>query len=395
MRITGIRTYKFSVPTGQPVIDPSNNLPIYSASKPWLFLKIETDSGIAGWGEGTGEWLVPAVEATLHEWSVLLEGRDPLDVVALTEDITNRLPWKGGPVFGTAIAAINAALYDIAGKAWQVPVTTILGGRQRQRVRVYGNALNLTSPEQAGATAQELFDAGHRAGKGNPLESRRWPMDHHAVELATSCVAAIREAVGDDFEIMLDAHGSPTPEISVAFARSVAPYRPLFLEEPVKVGSVDALLEVARNSPVPIATGEKLFTPAQFKELTDRRACAYLQPDLVHCFGITTMLSIARLAEMSQMQMAPHNAGGPLHLAATLAFDAVISNFLIQEMSQAWFELFTDYVDHDWTIEDGYIGLSDRPGLGLEVKEQDIAKLSYEPMPYRQYRHEDGSWKGW
>ena len=133
MKITGIQTYKFSVPTGQEIRDPSTGELISSTAKPWLFLKITTNSGIVGWGEGSGEWLVPSVEATLHEWKPLLIGQDPLGVVRLTEDIQNRLPWKGGATFGTAIAAINIALYDIAGKAWGVPIHTILGGRNATR----------------------------------------------------------------------------------------------------------------------------------------------------------------------------------------------------------------------------------------------------------------------
>ena len=259
MEITGIVTYKFSVPTGQEIRDPRSGELLCSTSKPWLFLKIETDVGISGWGEGTGEWLVPSVEATLHEWSCLLVDRDPLPVVALTEDITNRLPWKGGPVFGTAIAAINIALYDIAGKAWGAPVHTILGGKRRDRVRVYSNGGVFTSPEEAADAACQVKAQGYAGVKGNPLETRTWPMDQGAVEHSVACVAAMREAVGMEFDILLDAHGSPTPELSIEFARRVAPFMPLFLEEPVKVGSLEALLEVARKSPVPIATGEKLW----------------------------------------------------------------------------------------------------------------------------------------
>ena len=137
MKITGIKTYKFSVPTGQNILDPHTGQLLSSTAKPWLFLKVETSEGITGWGEGSGEWLVPSVEATLHEWSSLLVDQNPLKVTALTEDITNRIPWKGGPVFGTAIAAINMALYDIAGKTWGVPVHTILGGQRRDQLRVY------------------------------------------------------------------------------------------------------------------------------------------------------------------------------------------------------------------------------------------------------------------
>jgi len=393
MKISSIKTYKFSVPTGQKIRDPHTGQLLCSTSKPWLFLKVETDTGIVGWGEGSGEWLVPSVEATLHEWSSLLVGQDPLNVVALTEDITNRIPWKGGPVFGTAIAAINMALYDIAGKAWEAPVYTILGGKRRNRVRVYAGGAMFRSPEEAVEEARRVAEMGYAGIKGNPLEDRTWPMDIPAIEHCVQCVAAIRGAVETGFDILLDAHGSPTPELSIEFARRVAPYRPLFLEEPVKVGSLEALMEVSRKSPVPIATGEKLFTLRDFKPLIDRRACAFLQPDLGHCFGITGMMDIARSAEQAQMLMAPHMAAGPILYAATLHADATMNNFLIQETHG--FERFHSCVEHDWVIKDGYINISERPGLGIEVKEQDIAKLPYEPLPYRQYRHADGSWKGW
>ncbi|MBI4531017.1 MAG: mandelate racemase/muconate lactonizing enzyme family protein [Candidatus Latescibacteria bacterium] len=394
MKITDITTYKFSVPTGQETRDPHTGALLCSTSKPWLFLKIETDAGLSGWGEGTGEWLVPSVEATLHEWSSLLLGQDPLRVVALTEDLTDRLPWKGGPVFGTAVAAINIALYDITGKAWGVPVHTLLGGKRREHIRVYSGG-SLASPQEAADTARETKVQGYAGIKGNPLETRTWPMDQAAIDQSVACVAAIREAVGAEFDILLDAHGSPTPELSIAFARAVAPFRPLFLEEPVKVGALTALLEVTRQSPVPIATGEKLFTLHDFWPLIDRRACAYLQPDVTHCFGITTLMDIARLAALSQMLIAPHQAGGPISYAATLHADAAMANFLIQETSHAWLARFHHYAEHDWVVRNGYVNVSDAPGLGLEVKEADIVKLPYESLPYRQYRHADGSWKGW
>lgn len=393
MKISGIKTYKFSVPTGQKIRDRHTGELISSTSKPWLFLKVETNTDIVGWGEGSGEWLVPSVEATLHEWSSLLIDQDPLKVVALTEDITNRLPWKGGAVFGTAIAAINMALYDIAGKAWGVPVHLILGGQRRTRARVYCGGAIFRSPEEAVTEAKRVASMGYAGIKSNPLEDRTWPMDMSTVEHCTQCVAAIRDVLGHDIDILMDAHGSPIPELSVEFARRTAAHQPLFLEEPVKVGSVEALMEVSRKSPVPIATGEKLFTLRDFKPLIDQRACAVLQPDLGHCFGITALLDIAKSAEAAQMLMAPHMAAGPILYAATLTADAVMNNFLIQETHGL--ELFDRCVEHDWVVQDGYINISQRAGLGVEVKEQDIAKFSYEPLPYRQYRHADGSWKGW
>ncbi|MDE0293785.1 MAG: mandelate racemase/muconate lactonizing enzyme family protein [Bryobacterales bacterium] len=395
-KITGIKTYKFNVATGQAIRDPSNRQAVSSPFKTWLFLKVETDQGIDGWGEGSIEWLSPVIEATLHEWKPLLLGRNALDVVTICNDITNRLPWKGGPVIGTAIAAVNMALYDIAGKTWGVPVYQILGGKQRDRIKIYNGGINFESVELARRGARVAVDRGARGLKGNPLESRTWPMDYEALKHSVSIVKAVREEVGPDVELMLDTHGSPSPELSIAFAEMVAPYRPLFLEEPVKVGSVNVLKEVSSKSPVPIATGEKLFAYREFKEVVDARACAFLQPDVSHSFGITNFVHIARLAEEAQMLMAPHNAGGPIHFAAMLQADAVVSNFLIQEVSGYWMQRFGEYVDHDFEFKNGFIELNDRPGLGIGVKEEHIAQLPYdESMSYRQYRNADGSWKGW
>lgn len=393
MKITGFTTYKLSIPTGQDVRDHATGAAQSSLKKSWLFLKLETDAGITGWGEGSGEWLVPAAEATLLDWKPLLLGRDPLPVAALTEDIVDRLPWRGGPVFGTALAAINMALYDLAGQAWGAPVHTLLGGKRRDRIRVYTGGAVFDSPAAAAAVAREVKARGFAGVKGNPLEGRTWPMDQSAIAHSVACVAAMREAAGPDFDLMLDAHGSPQPELSLELARQLAPHRPLFLEEPVKVGSVAALAEVSRRSPVPVATGEKLFSFDQFEPLIAERAAAFLQPDLAHCFGLDHYLEIAQAARRQQILMAPHMAGGPVHYAATLAVDAATSNFLIQETNYFW--LYDQLAEHDWKIADGHIALGDRPGLGISVKESDFARFPYEPMLFRQYRHRDGSWKGW
>ena len=393
MKITAVKTFKFSVDTGQTVRDPKNKQALSSSYKNWLFVKVETDTELYGWGEGSIEWMTPVVETTVQQWDELLIGRDPLDVVAISDDIVDRIAWKGGAVMGSAVAALNMALYDIAGKAWKAPVYQILGGKKRDRVKIYNGSINFESVERAVAGARQAVAAGARALKGNPLEGRTWPMDHRELERATQIVRAVREAVGPDVDLLLDTHGSPIPALSIAYARMVAPYRPLFLEEPCKVGSIAALKEVTSNSPVPIATGEKLFSQWEFEQLIDARACAFLQPDMSHSFGITNLLRIAQSAEAAQMLMAPHNAGGPIHFAALLQADAAIGNFLIQEV---WnMERFSKYVDHDFRFQDGYIELNDRHGLGIDVDENHLAKLPYKRMKYRQYRHADGSWKGW
>jgi galactonate dehydratase len=397
LKITAIKTYMFNVSTGPVRLDPQTKQPISSGFKTWLFLKLETNDGLSGWGEGSGEWISPIVRTTIHEWEELLIGRDPLNVTAICNDITNRLPWKGGPILGSAVAAVNMALYDIAGQALKVPVHRMLGGRQRDRILIYDNGgLNFDSIDLAVAQARAAVEAGARGLKGNPLEARTWAMDRQELDHCVAIVKAVREEVGPDIELLLDTHGSPAPELSIAFARLVAPYRPLFLEEPCQVGSVEVLKEISDKSPVPIATGEKLFSYRDFKEVIDARACAFLQPDVSHSFGIDNFLHISRLAGEAQMLMAPHNASGPIHFAALLQADAVLRNFLIQEVSGSWFRRFDEFIDHEFQLKDGFVNLPDRPGLGIEVKEKDIAKLPYDKrMTYRQYRNADGSWKGW
>ena len=397
VKITQMKTYMFNVTTGPVRLDPQTRQPISSGFKTWLFLKLETNCGLSGWGEGSGEWISPIVRTALHQWDELLIGRDPLDVTAICDDITNRLPWKGGPILGSAVAAVNMALYDIAGKVLNVPVHRLLGGRQRDQILVYDNGgLKFDSVDRARQQARDAVAAGARGLKGNPLEGRTWAMDRRELEHCVAITKAVREEVGPDIELLLDTYGSPAPELSIEFARLVAPFRPLFIEEPCKVGSVDVLREISEKSPVPIATGEKLFSYRSFKEVIDKRACAFLQPDISHSFGIDNLLHISRLADESQMLMAPHNASGPVHFAALLQADAVLRNFLIQEVSGSWFRRFNEFVEHDFRLQDGFVNLPNRPGLGIEVKEADIAKLPYNKrMTYRQYRHSDGSWKGW
>ena len=393
MKITGVRIYKFThVATGQSITNPEGNLLHATPAKDWLFLKIETDTELVGWGEGSGEWLTSPVEAMLCDWEPLLIGQDPLKITAITDDIMNRSPWKGGAVLGTAVAAVDIALHDLTGKAWGVPIHTLLGGSRRDRIRVYSGG-NFSTPETAAASALDIQSKGYAGMKGNPLEERTWPMDERALTNSTEVVAAIRQAAGDEFDIMLDTHGSPHPELAIEYSRRVAPYRPLFLEEPCKVGSIEALLDISRKSPVPIATGEKIFDLPGFEPLIRSRAAAFLQPDIGHCFGLANYMHIAKQAEQQQILMAPHLGVGGLLYLASLHADAATNNFLIQESHQL--QLFDNYMDHDLKIQDGYVNAPSGPGLGVEVKEADIAKLPHVPMEYRQYRHEDGSWKGW
>ena len=261
MKIRSLRTYKFSVPTGQRIRDPATGELLCSTSKPWLFLELRTDVGISGWGEGTGEWLTEPVEAALHAWEELLVGRDPAA--------------GAGPVRGRAGPPAlegRTGLRQRPGGGGTRPSTTSPGRP--------GGCPPIPSSAAGAGTGSACTPRPHwprrrrpspapgrpwrpgtPASKGNPLETRSWPMDREAVEHSAACVQAMREAVGDGLDLLLDAHGSPTPELSLAFAEAVAPWRPLFLEEPVKAGSVEALLEVSRKSPVPVRRGGEALHP--------------------------------------------------------------------------------------------------------------------------------------
>ena len=183
MKITDLKTYMFNVVTGPVRLDSNTGQPISSGFKTWLFLKLETNAGVSGWGEGSGEWISPIVETAIHGLKELLIGRDPLDVTAICDDITDRIPWKGGPIIGSAIAAVNMALYDIAGKALDVPVHQLLGGRQRDRILIYDNGgLNFDSIDQARSQSRAAVESGARGLKGNPLEGRTWAMDRSELD---------------------------------------------------------------------------------------------------------------------------------------------------------------------------------------------------------------------
>ncbi len=378
MKITRLQTYTF-----------------WRGTRNALLLKIKTDAGIHGWGEGSMEWMEDVVAAAIHNYRELLIGRNPLDNLSLVDDLTRRFPWKSGPILGSALSAIDIALWDIVGKARGAPVYELLGGARRRKMRAYANYTFL-DVDEAVRQAQHWTAQGLTAMKANPAEQRRWPWDLRAIDETVAVLAALREATGPHVDYLLDAHGSPTPLLAVSLAEAIAPYRPMFLEEPTQWGDVGALAEVAQKSPVPIATGEKLMALTEFRELCDARAAAILQPDVCHAYGITGLRRIAELAELYQLWMAPHNANGPVGTAAALHVDAAIHNFLIQEGGGNYREFFSILQEpYPYEVVDGYFELSGRPGLGVEVDEAALAALPPQRMPIRQYRHEDGSWSGW
>lgn len=378
MKITELETYTF-----------------WKGSRNALLLKIQTDAGIYGWGEGTLEWMEDVVSAAIHNYRELLIGQNPLNNLSLIDDLARRFPWKGGPIIGSALSAIDIALWDIAGKVRSAPVYELLGGARRQKMRAYAN-YSFIDLDEAVRLAHYWTNQGITAMKANPVEQRRWPWDLKEIDQTVKVLAAVRDAVGPHVDFLLDAHGSPTPLLAVALADAIAPYRPMFLEEPTQWGDISALTEVAQKSTVPIATGEKLMAATDFRDLCNARAAAIFQPDVCHAYGITGLRRIAEMAELYQIWLAPHNANGPVGTAAALHLDATIHNFLIQEGGGNYREFFSLLQEpYPYEVVDGYFHLSGQPGLGVEVDEAALTELPAQRMEIRQYRHTDGSWSGW
>lgn len=360
------------------------------SDRPYVFVKIETNQGVVGWGEGTLEGKAAAVIACVHDFRDFLIGADPMQVEHHWQSMYVHSFYRAGPVMGSAISGIDQALWDIRGKCLGQPVYQLLGGAVRDRVRMYthlggGDMKAVYETQQAVdpapmvALAQEVVARGYSAVKvllTPPTESLS-----RAAEFAQAdrFMRALRDGLGDGIDIMVDCHGRHFPANALEFCRVLAPYRPYFVEEPVPPENVDVMAEVRKASPVPIATGERLVTRFQFREIFEKQACHVIQPDLCHCGGLWEAKKIAAAAETYYMGVAPHNPLGPVANAAALHFALSTPNFLIQEDMLSDVPWRFDVVKHQLKTENGYWLKCDVPGLGVEVDEEAARRHPFAP----------------
>ncbi|MDX2179260.1 MAG: galactonate dehydratase [Bryobacteraceae bacterium] len=357
----------------------------------WVFVKVETDrDGLYGWGEASLEWKTRAVAGCVEDFAPMLIGEDPTRIEHLYQKMYRQSFWRVGVIGMSAISGIEQALWDIRGKALGVPVYELLGGRVRDRVRMYthlgGGDMRAVYETERAKDAQlfadkalEVVAKGYTAVKvliTAPSEALSPIADY---KYSAEVMEAMRRAVGDDVDIMIDCHGRHSVANAIEFCRVLAPYRPYFIEEPVPPENAELMAEVRRASPVPIATGERLVTRHQFRELFEKNACHVIQPDLCHCGGLWEAKKIAAMAEVYLMGVAPHNPLGPVANAAALHFAFSTPNFLIQEDMLTDVPWRWDVVRHSLKTENGYWLPTDAPGLGIEVNETEAAK-----HPFRQ-----------
>lgn len=368
----------------------------------WGFVEIVTDSGITGWGEAVLEGHAATVLRCVDEMSSYLVGNDPGRI----EDIWTKLYragfYRGGGILMSAIAGIDQALWDIKGKFFNAPAYELMGGRCRDKMRVYC-WIGGDRPDDVGAAAKEKKDQGFTAIKMNATEELQIVDSYAKIDATLQRVAAIRESCGKDFGIAIDFHGRVHKPMAKILAKKLEEFNPMFIEEPVLCENMECFPEIASACNVPIATGERLYSRWDFKRLLQIGGVDIVQPDLSHAGGLTEVKKIAAMAEAYDVALAPHCPLGPIALAACLSVDATSYNAFIQEQSMGIHynvgKSVLDYVNNssDFDIVDGFMQLPHIPGLGVDVNKELVLEESKTPHEWKNpvWRHEDGSIAEW
>lgn len=343
----------------------------------WVFVRVVTDEGLYGWGEGTVEGKEETVRAAIHELGQMLIGRDALASETAWQVLYRHGFWRGGVILNSALAALDQALWDLRGKALGVPVYRLLGGPTRQRVRLYTH-VGIYDPETLLAEADVARATGFTAVKTGAWAGDLHLPDHQLVAVHARRIEALREHLGPEVDIMFDNHGRSRPDQAILLLRALAPYRLFFFEEPTTPDAPDAIAPVsaaARSLGVSLAAGERLYSRWEARPLLERRLVDILQPDLCHAGGLTECLKIAALADTYQVVLAPHNPQGPVSTAAAAHLALAIPNFLILEYvpSQPYRDRL---LCEPWPVRDGWLEVPDRPGLGVDL---DPAALTANP----------------
>lgn len=386
-------------------IEDIKTVVVNAGMRNWIFVKVQTDvPGLHGWGEATMEWKTRAVTGCIEDLKPMIVGRDPRRLDHLWQILYRHSYFRLGSIGMTAISGIEQACCDILGKSLGIPVYQLLGGKVRDKVRMY---THLGSGEIKAVyesfeskriidLARAVCEQGYTAVKlvcvpySRPLEGL--PAVKHFARL----IGDLRAAVGDEIDLMIDFHGRTTTAQAIAYINAIEEFHPLFCEEPVPPENPDALLEVRKNVKVPIATGERLATRWEFRRICELQACHVLQPDLSHCGGLREARRIADLGETCYMGVAPHNPNGPIANAAALHFALSTPNFLIQEDMLGDVPWRFDVVETDIERKDGHWLPLETAGLGVEVNEREAAKHPFvQEVLQQMIFHPDGSVAEW
>ena len=353
----------------------------------WVFVKIYTDEGLTGVGEGTLEYKEHALCGAIEHLKSYLLGKDPRNIERIYHDAYRDAYWRGGAVLMSALSAVECALWDILGKSLGVPVYQLLGGKANDDCRIYVNGwfAGAKTPAEFAEKAKIAVKKGVTAMKWDPFGKSYMQISSADLSNALECVAAVREAVGDKVDLMIEGHGRFDVPTGIKIAKELEPFKPMWFEEPVPPDNLDALKAVRDKSPVAISAGERLYTRHDYNELFRMRACDYIQPDVSHAGGIMELKKIAAIAETDYIPFAPHNPSGPVATAATLQLAACCPNFCILEIMYSDVEYRKDITNENLIFEDGKIKIGDKPGLGIELNEEECLRHPYAEHNLRHY----------
>jgi len=373
MKITDVKVLRMQAHT-----EPHNN---------WLFVRIHTDSGITGIGEGSLQYKDASLAAELENFGTYLRGKDPFQIEHIWTSLHRRVTWTGGAVTLSAISAIDLALWDIKGKALGVPVYELTGGKVRDRVPLYANgwfSRNRASahgpqggsPGEAAWYAEQAKDVvaqGYRCLKVYPFSGVQ-VITPERIARGVGIVRAIREAVGPNVEIAVDVRRRLNIWSARRIAQKLEPLDIAWLEEPILFDNPTAMAQFARSVRVPVSTGEESYTRWEFRELLEQNAVGIIQPDICHAGGMSELRKIAAMAETYYVTLAPHNSNGPISTVASLHLDMSINNCHMQELFLNSLDLCQEVLTNPLIIQDGYGAPPDGPGWGTDLDDAVVAK---------------------
>lgn len=364
MRITDIKTF------------------IYRGAWNWLFVKVETDEGISGWGEATTQGAAKATEAAIHEMGGnYLIGKDPRQIELHFSTMLRNSYWRPAVVLYSAISGLEMAMWDILGKSLNVPIYSLLGGVCNPRLKIYHNGwwFGAKTHKDYARLAKEMTDKGAKALKFDPLQGCDYFIDREQANQVIEAIRLVREAVGDDVELMIDVHGRLSPDNSIKVAREVEQYRPFWWEEPIPTdASVEDLAMVASSISIPVVAGERIYTRWGFRDVFEKRAAAIINPDIAHEGGILETKKIADMAHAYYVSITPHSAGGPVLTAASIQLEAATPNFLIHEFFSPDIPYYKEIVKDPFPVmKDEFVDLPTKPGLGIELNEEVLGNRPY------------------
>ena len=375
----------------------------------WIFVKVVTDEdGLYGWGEATLEWHTRAVVGAVEDLSQLILGENPTRIEHIWQMMYRQHFWHGnGIVRATAASGIDIALWDILGKIHGIPCHKLWGGPVRDYIRTYSHlgggkmedfyGTDLADAARFADLAQQAVADGFTAFKSMAVPETMPIEGLRPIRYAEACVQAMREAVGDDIDIMVDCHARPSPRMGMLFAKALEPYGLYFFEEPCWPETVEDIAAIQRAVSTPIATGERLVGQFAFRELLEKRAASVIQPDITHCGGLSEARRIAAMAEAYRVAMAPHNPQGPVSTAASFEFGFATPSYIICETVHQDVPWRQDVVSEGFVVEkEGRIVRPNtKPGLGIEIDEDRVRKHPFEQEILQQTFYMDGSVSDW